>query len=891
MSDGLSERLSGADGAARRGRGPGLGLVWFLVWSGWKRQRLRTLLTVLGAALGVAVVTAIHVIDHNTIQSRMRAQTPEAVGIDFELTPKIRELDPVASLDRLRDFDSLRAAAPIHQAARIRVESESRGGLGFGALYGLRPGDDPFSRIQLLDGSWPSASELQATVGAETELDGVVLVGPWFVEEQGVEVGDTLVLAPPPLAPRSRCINGVRVPVESPIERVLEPRRVRVAGRLRSAGLGARDQGRVLVSGLEIARALAPTNPTVLQAQLAYGRDPDRVRERLEQDFLVSDGTSALLGESADERAFRNGLKLLGGLALMLGMFVVFQTLSQSLAERLRQIGLWKCLGVGSGTVGAVFLVDAVVVAALGSMLGAGLGLVLAFALQQLELSSLGRFEEWQLREIPPGPVLWTAGLGFVFTIAGAFFPWWRARRLSAVEILNARGLDKVRDVLRGVHLYLFALLCLLLPIGYLSMTTILSDSNEEMVLVLLQLAGFLFLFGAILLLAPVVVTWIGRVLLWPATKIWSFPAHLANKSIYGQRGRIATSICGLSIVFLAVLGVESLTSALHGDVRRLRRETLHDTLYLYGGSAKTVDLDRLAALDGVERVDRFLGPVAGPFELRAIDGDSLAVADRPFDGRSDLREVFDRERSVVVSRRLALLKDLRVGDGLDVGTEGGSVRYRVLAISDRAGFFPDERAFALCSPKWLKLDFCIGDERTAYCAVRLKPGTNLSVIRNQANEWYGFTQAKSGENIYRTLRNDVTRDFRLFQILLALILGLAALGVVNAMTIATLGRIRELGVLRALGTSQRQILGSLVLEGAVTGLLSALIALGLGLPLGRLLVEGMNRVAKVDAPYVLPSFALVVVPILGVVVGVAAAVVPGLRAARIDPAQAVRFE
>ena len=127
--------------------------------------------------------------------------------------------------------------------------------------------------------------------------------------------------------------------------------------------------------------------------------------------------------------------------------------------------------------------------------------------------------------------------------------------------------------------------------------------------------------------------------------------------------------------------------------------------------------------------------------------------------------------------------------------------------------------------------------------------------------------------------------------ILLILILGLAAVGLVNAMTIAALGRVREIGVLRALGTSRRQLRQALLVEGLLTGGLAALVAVLLGVPLGILIVHGMNSVAGVAAPYVPPWHAIIAAPLAALAVGALSAWVPGSRMARIEPARAVRFE
>src|SRR5690606_25593221 len=150
---------------------------------------------------------------------------------------------------------------------------------------------------------------------------------------------------------------------------------------------------------------------------------------------------------------------------------------------------------------------------------------------------------------------------------------------------------------------------------------------------------------------------------------------------------------------------------------------------------------------------------------------------------------------------------------------------------------------------------------------------------------------AKFGDDIVAYLLRDVTRDFRLFQVLLGMILVLAGVGLLNAMTIAGMARVREIGVLRALGTTRRHLVTAALLEGAVTGVLASVVAIALGVPLGRLVVGGMNRVTGLQAPWVVPEHAFLAVPVLGIGMAVVAALVPGLRAGRMRPAAGVRFE
>ena len=146
-------------------------------------------------------------------------------------------------------------------------------------------------------------------------------------------------------------------------------------------------------------------------------------------------------------------------------------------------------------------------------------------------------------------------------------------------------------------------------------------------------------------------------------------------------------------------------------------------------------------------------------------------------------------------------------------------------------------------------------------------------------------------EDIAAYFLRDVDRDFVLFDILLFLMLILAGVGLLNGMTIAALGRVRELGVLRALGMSRLALGGSFVIEAAVVAVLASLLSVALAVPKGWVLVSGMNKVAALDAPITMPYRWFVLAPAAALATGLLAAVVPAWRATRQSPSESVRYE
>ncbi|MBM4060127.1 MAG: ABC transporter permease [Planctomycetes bacterium] len=870
-----------------------MSLTSFVVSRNWASSRLRLLLTLAGIALGVAIVVAIYVMDHNTIQSRLLLQDPQRGRVDLEVVPTATTATTEQVRQRLERHAGVQRVATFCEARGTAVAGGRSLDL---AVFGLGPlPAGPFGHYALT----AQGRDLEP---ADDDLERPgILLGHEAATALGVRPGDRLRLRGPELLPRVECRDGKLVTLPLPAGAAPFAAEVQVVGILSGERLGGRNQGHVAVAGLELARRLGTRGSDVFHVLRRPGADLDQLSRDLREEFHVQDMRGALIGEGADERAFRNGLKVLGGLALLLGMYVVFQTLSHSLVARVRQLGLLRCLGAGTGAITRIFLCDALLLGLAGSALGVLLGLLLAMALRAHEVSSLGLGKPWTTFEIPLFPVGWTFALGVLFTLAGAMFPLVRARQVPALDILRARGLapgkDDGVDLLRGINLWMFGLLVLALPFAYLAMTPLAAEEGRETLVVLLELVGLLGLFGSVLLLAPAAVGWLGRALLWPLR--WPLPlaSWLVGKVVVRSAGRVAAAVCGLSAVLLALLGLKSLTGSLRAEVETFAAVALQGRVFLVTASARPEVGEQLAALPGVVQADCFHGERRGDgYFLRGLSAASAGGRGGALEGYDDLvrRYADPQVRTVVVSRRLALNQGLREGSTLSIrNDQGAPVAYQVLRVSDASGFDGDERAFAITAPHWMRVDFCLPEKCVQRVTLHLAAGAEPPAVLAGARAALGdVAKAKTGDGDIRGyLLRDVDRDFVLFDLLLFLMLVLAGVGLLNGMTIAAIGRARELGVLRALGMSRRQLGGSFLLEGALVAALASLLSLGLAWPMSWVLVEGMNRVASLEAPLTPPYPWFWLVPAAALATCVLAAVVPAWRSLRQSPSESVRYE
>lgn len=296
-----------------------MSLTSFIVSRNWASSSLRLLLTLCGIALGVAIVVAIYVMDFNTIQSRLLAQDPQRGRVDLEVQAVDKTATTAQVLADLRSRPGVQDVASWREA-RARVE---HGGKELDlAVFGLGPlPAGPLTHYTLNRGRdlGPGDEGLEAPG---------LLLGGEAARLLGVDVGAKLRLLEP-VAQRVECRDGKLVPLPVPEGQPRFSVEVQVVGVLEPDRLGKRNFGQIAVCGLEVAKNLQVRGESLYHVLRQEGADLDRMRVELGAKYVVQDMRGALIGEGADERAFRNGLKVLGGLALLLGMFVVFQTLSQ----------------------------------------------------------------------------------------------------------------------------------------------------------------------------------------------------------------------------------------------------------------------------------------------------------------------------------------------------------------------------------------------------------------------------------------------------------------------------------------------------------------------------------------------------------------------------------
>ncbi len=849
----------------------------------------RTLFSVLGISVGIATVVLVFTLDHNTMVGRRLVADKQNWQADVEVHPEKGLADARGELARtpgvarvsahFQQDVLIRAAGapsdrgPERKAVRLfGIEAEAGADLG---VYFLRDGAH-------LD---PNARRREC------------LLGLALTQELGVAIGDTVHLAQPRRRAKKVCVEGELQefdvkgvdPVDWPhvVVGVIEPER-----------LGRRSGGAVVV--VDYAKGRELYLDTHIAETFWVRKDPAIDVERLEtslgERFSFDISKGAVVGQSSDERAFRNGVRLAGLFALVLGLYVIFHTLSMSLVERVREVSLLDALGATRRQIAKIFFGEALFIALTGGVLGTAVGLGLTRFLLRRGVTTIGVGKNIQTFEVPWEVVGPLTAVGVGIALLGSVYPLLRARATDTVAVLRGEDVGGTRGVARGFQLFTAILLVVILPGLYLVIAPVIGEIDHTFVAVLLGGIGVLALLVGLPLLVPSILSAVCTRITKPFDELWPLAGQLAARSIRHSPTRISASVAAIALVTSAFIGLKGMTNSLRGEVEVWGARAVAGKLWVRGLPDVTYD-DLWGALGpethvvGIEAGD---ARVYSPFLILGLREEELARFG-PCERDPALLEAISHGQGVILSSRVAKLYGHEVGDAIHVTTPGSGVQtFSVVAISDEYGYFyePDERLYGVVGANYVRRYFCLETDTTTFAALELEPGASPDAAIASLNHVFSGVPElviKTGDDILAWQIEDITRDFRLFDIILGLTALLAGLGVLNGQLLSALERWKEMGVLRALGMTHRQVAGMVLLESTVVGVTGAGLGLVVGSILTPIIVEALQVISSLPLPHRSAGPWLFWSLLGAVLITVLAGLYPIWRMNRFDALRAVR--
>ncbi|MGH9012619.1 MAG: ABC transporter permease [Acidimicrobiia bacterium] len=620
----------------------------------------------------------------------------------------------------------------------------------------------------------------------------------------------------------------------------------------------------------------------------------DRIREALDDtDIEVLTGaeiTEEDQSEIQDALSFiRVPLFVFAGVALLVGSFIIFNTFSIVVAQRTREMALLRAIGAGRFQVTSSVVAEAFVVGVLASAIGLAAGIGIA-SLLKAALSGFG-FDIPAGSSVVRGSTVVIALLvGTVITVLSALVPAWKAARTPPIAAIRDVALDRAaRPVRRGV---IGAGILLLGAAGILA--GLFGDLDNNLYYVA---GGTLLLFTGATVLGPVFAGPSVRVIGWPLPRLRGMTGALARENAMRNPRRTSATaaalMIGVAIVGFFTVFASSAKATVDTQVdRAFTADFVLTTGFGFGAfGGFSPDLgEQIAQLPEVEASTplRF-----GEMEVEGAD--DFLVAFDP-DTVLDLFKLDPREgeftdldaESIAVSERYANKKNWKLGTKVKVRFPNGE---RTLTIETIYGTGEREGL----SDFGLSLDgFALGytEQIDNQVYVRLADGVSPAEGRKALEKVakpYPNAEIQDQTDFKEEFSGQINQILGLVYVLLALAVFIALIGIANTLALSVYERTRELGLLRAVGMSRRQLRSSVRWEAVIIAVLGTLVGLAIGVFFGWAVIKALrDQGFEKFAPSV---GQLIIIVIAAGIAGVVAALFPARRAAKLDVLRAISTE
>jgi len=844
-------------------------------------RRLRTALTALAIILGVAMISGTYVLTDSIDQAFERIFEDIRKGSNAVITGQsafdVSEGSGIAPptfeeslLDEVRTLPGVAEAEGSVDSDATQLIGDDGKAVVYGGApnlgFSIADGDSVFNPLTLSEGDWPGPDEIAIDLTTASK--------------EGFEVGDQI---------------GVQA--EGPIERLT------LAGIFEfSSGLSL---GGATLAGFDLPTAQRLMRKEGRLDEIAVASKPGVTDDELVAQIQATlpPGTQVkTAGEQAQADAaetnefitFLQGFLLaFGGIALFVGAFVIANSLSITIAQRTRELATLRTLGASRRQILGSIVVEALVLGVVASIVGLFLGLLLAkglfrlfdavgFTLPNTGLVFLGR------------TVVVALLAGIAVTVIASLRPAMRATRVPPIAaVREGAELPPGRFArFRGLGAVLTAV------VGFAALLYGLFGSGLDTTEILIWMGlGALLIFLGVALFSSRLVRPLARLVGWPAARLGGASGALARDNARRNPQRTGSTaaalMIGLALVTLVATLAAGIVQTFRGAVDDLWKTSDSDYGITAQNNFSPIPVDAANAAAEAPGVVAVMNVRTG--QVRVSDETIFATGVDPTareliilkwkDGSQDVLANLGPD-GAFVDDGYAEKHDLQVGSLISMTFPSGSASlFTIEGIFDPPTGGSPFGNVTISTDAW---DENVENSRNLYSFVAMEgdvdPG-NTAALEDALAE-FPNAKVQTREEFIDNQISGLSSILNILYVLLALSIVVSVFGIVNTLVLTVFERTREIGMLRAVGMTRRQVRNMIRHESVITALIGAVIGIVLGIVLAALLIA---RVEFID--FVFPTFQVVVFVVAAILVGVIAAIFPARRAAKLDPLQAIAYE
>jgi len=840
-------------------------------------RKLRTALTCIAIVLGVAMVTGTYILTDSIKGAFGGIFTEIYSGTDATITGKSaftlsNENNTTAPPFDESLLDKVRALPDVSDAVGgVGGEAHLIGRNGkvivFGGAPNLGFSVDParpaFNTLTLVNGSWPFANE--------------VVIDQSTAKKKDLEVG-----------------QSIGVQANGPVQQM------RISGLVKFGGAASLGGATLAGFNLETGQQLfqKPGKLDQIRAKAKPGIKPQQlaseIQEILPATTQVRTSDAQAREDAKDTESFLNFLQdfllAFGGIALFVGSFVIANSLSITIAQRTRELATLRTLGASRRQVLGSIMVESLVIGLLSSIVGILVGLGLGTGLFKL-------FDAVGFTLPNNGLVLHTRTIvvamlvGVLVTVVASLRPAFRSTRVPPIAAVR-EGATLPQGRFARFRLPA-AIVLTLLGFAALAYGLFGKDLGTTKILLYMGLGTLLVFFGTALLSSRFARPF-AHALGWPATKIGGAAGTLARDNAQRNPQRTASTasalMIGLALVTVVAVLAAGITKSFKGAVNDLWTSGYAVTAVNNFSPIPIAAGEAAGKTPGVEAIANVRAGDAAVFgrviQATAVNPESVGIFKLDWTNGSEQVLANLGAHGAFIDNGYAKKHNLKVGSPLTLTSPNGArLPLEVHGIFDPPTGGSPFGPVTISDSAWDKI---YDQPQNIYSFVQMKDGetdANKSALEQQLSTFPNAKVQTKQEFIDNQI-GPLNAILNVLYVLLALSVVVSLFGIVNTLVLTVFERTRELGMLRAVGMTRRQVRRMIRHESVITALIGGALGIALGLVLGALLAARVEFIV-----FTLPVTQLIVFALATIVVGIVAAIFPARRAARLNILQALQYE
>jgi putative ABC transport system permease protein len=836
----------------------------------------RTLLTAVGIVLGVGIVFGVLTLS-NTMSGTFAELFNKAYGsADLTVTAAGGSggFDQKA-VEEVRGYEGVESAAPRNAlSSSLILERNQNNGLPevrSMRLFGVEPQSAKLATgFELTDGHFPRT-------GKELTLDG------GSAKRAGLGIGDRVTVGTPEGPKELRLVGLLRIPGGSfgglafgmaplPFAQNVFDKRGQISGIAVEAedGVSVSDLGERLDRGL------------------GEGLQAERSETRTQEI-------------SGQLQGFKIALLFFAGTSLFVGAFLVFNALSMTILERTRELGMLRALGSTRAMIARSVIVEAMLLGVIGSLIGVLFGYGMARGLVYL-FGKAFLFEITSL-VLSPFALVSAVVVGIAVTVVAALYPAMRAGRVSPVEAMRARSAGATAEVGHSRVVSLLApVLGLALAGAGIPWIYYLAKNLSASLGGLVYASGIAAIIAAFLgitLVVPVLVRPLAALFSFALRLLFGVEGRMAAANATRNKGRTALTASALMVGISLVVAFSALGGSVLGSIRDYLDGSLGSD-YVVQPTQQNSDAgfsaelpEKIGRVQGVEKTTS----IVSTFRRDGKEVDAVFGVDQNYPDifRVDYAAggpdafLWLKNGDALVGKQLAKDRKLEVGSRIGLLGPKGKKEYRVEGILENDIVGGGMGIYL--SQEILASDF--NETQSEFLAIKARSGSDREALARRIEavlaDYPQFTLYSNAE-WKAQIESDFNRQYVFFYAIMGVSVAVSAFGVVNTLSMSVFERTREIGILRAVGTTRLQIGRLIIDEGIVISLIGCLIGVALGSLLGYLFVQGSGA-GGFEIDFYYPKLPALAALLSGLFIGIFAGLLPARSAARKGIVEAVQYE